>query len=317
MQRLVFSLTLLFFINCGLNAQPQPNFAAADEFARSLDFQVKNRQALDSLVKLVDRRFALPEEKIRALFTWIATHLEYDCGNDSVPPLRSISIDQVLKSGKSQCAGYSNLLQHVLKQLGLDAVTIKGVAKTSKKDLWWTEQDLKANHSWNAVNLKGQWKLLDATWASGAADDSCNTVTREFSPFYFFPDPEKFALSHLPTDSSWQLIDPPLQAPVFVANPVFHDPYYEHEVKSFIPEKGVLKLKLNEMINFEFESSTPIEKIAVWSEDNLAVKPEFGRFIRKGDRYSYTYRVRNAGNYFLNLSLDGRRTALVYYLNVQ
>jgi len=317
MQRWVFSLCLMFVLNLASMAQSNFTGNSPDEFARALRFPVKNKKALDSLVSLVDQKFYGKEEKVRDLFTWIAVNLEYDCGNDSVPPLRNISIEQVLKTGKSQCAGYSNLLQYALKQLGMEVVTIKGIAKTAKKDLWWQEKDLKPNHSWNAVKINGQWKLMDATWASGAADDSCNTVSHEFSPFYFFPDPRKFVLSHLPSDSQWQLLEPPVEQTVFVSNPVFHDPFYEHDVKSFSPAKGMLDARAGEVINFEFESATPIEKIAVWCEENPMIKPEFGFFIRKGDRYSYAYRVKNSGSYFLNVSLDGRRTALVYYLRVQ
>jgi transglutaminase/protease-like cytokinesis protein 3 len=317
MQRWIFLLSLVLLSSPGLLAQSNPKFAAADEFARSIHFVVKDKQSLESLVRLVDQKFDSNEEKVRTLFTWIATHLEYDCHNDSVSPLQNTSIEQVLKTGKSQCAGYSNLLQYVLKKIGLESVTIRGVAKTAKKDLWWQERDLRPNHSWNAVKIAGKWKLLDATWASGAADDSCNKVTREFSSFYFFPDPEKFSLSHLPVDSQWQLIPSPLEPTEFVANPVFHDPYYEHGVTHFSPRLGVLEIKTNDFISFEFQSSSPIEKIAIWSEDNLSVKPEFGRFIKKGNQYSYSYRVRNRGNYFINLSLDGRRTAMVYYLKVQ
>ena len=105
MQRWVFLLSLIFTLCGDLNAQNFPDFTAADKFAKDPGFPVKDKQGLDSLVRLVDEKFSTEEEKIRALFTWVATHLEYDCGNDTASPLRSVSVDQVLKSGKSQCAG--------------------------------------------------------------------------------------------------------------------------------------------------------------------------------------------------------------------
>lgn len=313
MSRLVFTLWLM----CGalsLMAQ-DADLAAADRFGMQVPFPVRDRASLDSLLRLIDQRFRHPVEKVRALFTWVATTMEYDCGNDSSSAVQALTVDQVLRKGKSQCAGYSNLLQYGLRQLGFEQATIRGVARTAKKDLWWTEGDLRANHSWNAVRIDGKWRLLDATWASGASNDDCSVVNREFAPYYFFPDPATFILSHLPTDSNWQLLDKPMTKGEFLRLPVFHDPYYELPVTRFAPESGVLDLEAGQTIVFSFRSAKPLERIAVWSEENTAVIPEFGNFTRTGDVYSYGYRVRFPGHYFLNVSLDGKRTAMVYYVN--
>jgi hypothetical protein len=306
-------LAVFFDISAGLSQAP-PSYGLVDDFARNFPLVVHDRDGLDAMIRSVDSRFTLPEEKIRAVFTWIATHLEYDCGTEDRPAQKGSSLDQVLKSGRSQCAGYSSLLQYCLRSLGFESTTIKGVAKTGRKDLWWTIADLRTNHSWNAVKLHNQWQLMDPTWASGAADDNCETITREFSDFYFFPDPEKFALSHLPDDSSWQLTMQPMTREKFLSIPVFHDPFYEHAVIRFSPMEGLQKKKLFETIRFEFNSATPLERIAIWSDGNKAVKPEFGNFTRSGNTYVYTYKLGSPGSYFLNVSLDGKRTALLYYV---
>lgn len=316
MQRWVFTVSLaVFFMSSEGVTQVVPDYRKADDYARHFPFPVQDRNSLDSMIQLVNRDFVLSEEKIRAVFTWIATHLEYDCHMEGKPTFKSSSMEEVLKSGKSQCAGYSNLLQHCLRSMGFESTTIRGVAKTARKDLWWTMGDLKANHSWNAVKLHDRWCLLDPTWASGAADDNCETITREFSDFYFFPDPEKFALSHLPDSSKWQFTSEPMTPEKFLAIPVFHDPYYEHAISQFLPAVGVLMKKLHATIHFEFTSATPLERIAIWSDGNPSIKPEFGIFSRSGDSYSYTYRLVHPGSYFLNVSLDGRRTALLYYID--
>lgn len=315
MKRLAFTLCLICAV-MPLNAQ-DPDLAEADRFGKQAPFPVGDRPTLDSLLRLIDHRFTHPVEKVRALFTWVATTLEYDCAKDSMGPFRAMTVEQVLRMGRSQCAGYSNLLQYGLKQLGFEQAVIRGVARTAKKDLWWKEQDLRANHSWNAVKIEGRWRLLDATWASGASNDDCSVVNREFAPYYFFPDPSTFALSHLPTDSSWQLLDRPVTRGEFLRRPLFHDPYYEFPVTGFSPSSGVMDLQPGEWVTFSFRSAKPLQKIAVWSEENPAVKPEFGMFTRRGEQYSYAYRVMHPGSYFLNVSLDGRRTALVYYVNVR
>ena len=307
-------LILLFhvYLLSGYTLRAQ-NLAEADRFARVYQHPVTQTAALDVLIKSIDTTFNDPLEKTRALFTWVAIHLEYDCREDG-QSLKPASLDQVLLTGKSQCAGYASLLQYGLLKMNLEAVTIRGVAKTAKKDLWWTEKDLQPNHAWNAVKIGDRWVLLDATWASGASDADCQQVNREFAPFYFDPPPAKFVLSHLPTDSQWQLIHPMMDKYEFRKLPVFHDPFYVHNVSKIFPETGIVHLKKGEFLELKISSRSPLDSVAIWCEERKDIKPVFGRFTRKGNMYSFSYRIQENGHYFLNVSLDGRNTALVYDL---
>lgn len=316
MFRLMRVLFFLFIWSLvfGHNIRAQ-SLAEADRFARAYPHPVTQTSALDALIKTIDSTFDHPLEKARAMFTWVAIHLEYDCREDG-QPLKPASLDQVLTTGKSQCAGYASLLQYGLRKMNLEAVTIRGVAKTAKKDLWWTERDLRPNHAWNAVKIGDRWILLDPTWASGASDADCRQVTHEFAPFYFDPPPDKFVLSHLPTDSQWQLTHIIMDKEAFRKLPVFHDPYYVHDVRQIFPETGTLYRKKGELLELRVTSRSPLDSVAIWCEERQDIKPVFGRFTRKGEVYTFTYRIQENGHYFLNVSLDGRNTALVYDLMV-
>lgn len=316
MRVLLFLMIMMWVPGEPVSGQVAPRFREADLFARGYALPVQTRAALDSLVLAIDLRFTDPWDKARAMFTWVAVHLEYDCSQDGLPALGAVSLEQVLRTGRSQCSGYANLLQYGLRAMGLETVTIRGVARTAKKDLWWDEDRVKPNHAWNAVKIDGRWRLLDATWASGASDADCQVITREFAAFYFDPPPALFTLSHLPTDSQWQLMEQPVSREAFMRGPLYHDPFYETDVKNVHPARGVLHLKTNETITFRFTAVTPLDKIAVWCEERKDIRPEFGKLMRKGDEYSYTYRVQVKEDHFLNVSLDGRRTALVYYIQV-
>lgn len=314
MFRLMRVLILLFHLSLfsGYTLRAQ-NLAEADRFARAYRYPVTRTAALDALIQSIDTSFKHPLEKTRALFTWVAIHLEYDCREEG-QPLKPSSLDQVLLTGKSQCAGYASLLQYGLRKMNLEAVTIRGVAKTAKKDLWWTEKDLRPNHAWNAVKIGERWVLLDPTWASGASDADCQQVTHEFAPFYFDPPPAKFVLSHLPTDSQWQLLSPIINKHDFRNLPVFHDPFYQYDIYQVFPAKGIVNLKKGEPLEFKVSSRSPLDSVAIWCEERKDIKPVFGRFTRKGDVYSFLYRIQENGHYFLNISLDGRNTSLVYDL---
>ncbi|HEX5669866.1 MAG TPA: transglutaminase domain-containing protein [Chitinophagaceae bacterium] len=304
---------ILILLGLGAHAQQVPDYDKADKFARSMNMPVRALAELDSVLTLADKSLVLPEEKIRFVFTWVALNLEYDCGID-IPGVPAASgLEDILRNKRSTCSGYSGLMNYALKKIGFESVTIRGVAKTAKKDLYWQTLP-RANHAWNAVKVNNEWKLLDATWASGEASENCDTVIRSFSPFYFFPEPQVLALSHLPSDSSWQLISKPVDAQTFLAWPIFHDPYYEKNVSSFSPATGILRASKNQLIRFRFNTQKPLDKIAIWSDDIKTIGPEFGNFSRTSHGYEYSYRVRESGDYFLNVSLDGRRTAIVYWI---
>jgi len=290
-----------------------PDYAAVDMYARAFPERITELPRLDSMLELIDRRYMLPEEKIRFVFSWMAFNLEYDCGEEELTPTATSALEEVLKTHRSKCMGYSSLMNYALRKLGFESVTIRGVAKTAKKDLHWTaERFPRPNHAWNAVKLRGNWQLLDPTWASGEASENCDTVIRSFAPFYFFPKPELLALSHFPADSSWQLLQKTLSAEEFIALPVFHDPFYGQDVRGFQPSQGVLRVKKDEWIRFRFRSGKTLQKIAVWSDERKDLRAEFGSFSRVGDWFDYPYRVKASGSYFLNVSLDGHKTSLVY-----
>jgi hypothetical protein len=302
-------LAILLSFKAG--AQAPPDYGRVDAFVTGIHQQARTLHELDSLLSLADQTFKIPEEKIRFAFRWVAANLEYDCREDSGIPSPASSLEDILKNGKSTCSGYAGLLNYALKKMGFESVSIRGVAKTARRDLNW-EKLPRPNHSWNAVKVNNEWKLLDATWASGEASENCDTVIRSFSGFYFFPEPRQLALSHFPADPEWQLVNQPVDSLRFLQWPVFHDPFYEKEVISFFPDSGVLRVKKNGQVKFRFASNVPLEKIAVWSDDRKTIGAEFGKFIKTSGGYEYVYRIRETGEYFLNVSLDGHRTALVY-----
>ena len=55
-------------------------------------------------------------------------------------------------------------------------------------------QGLPANHSWNAVFLKGSWQLVDAHWATRYLSSGVNmqdNVVYEYDDFYFLMEPQQ------------------------------------------------------------------------------------------------------------------------------
>ena len=72
----------------------------------------------------------------------------------------------MLRRRKAVCSGYAALFEHLAREAGLEAVTIRG---HSKGFMAGTHQDSELNHAWNAVKIEGQWRLLTAPGAPGTS----------------------------------------------------------------------------------------------------------------------------------------------------
>ena len=149
-------------------------------------------------------------ERARAVFSWIAYHIRYDYGAQSLIEASDALALETLKKGKAVCEGYSALFQTLGQKMNLQVKVIQGYSKgfgykTGKK---FTGFD----HSWNAVLIDGEWKLMDVTWGAGYIDYEKGKYVFKprFDPFWFMCEPEAFVFSHFPVDTDYLLFTPPI-----------------------------------------------------------------------------------------------------------
>ena len=66
-----------------------------------------------------------------------------------------------------------------------------------------------SDHAWIVVRINEKWRLFDVTWASGSANTSREgniKSTNNFDDYWFIVNPREFIFTHLPEQSSWQLL---------------------------------------------------------------------------------------------------------------
>lgn len=156
-------------------------------------------------------------QRARALFTWVASHVDYDRKALVLGETASLTPEEVLARRTTVCEGYSTLFEALARAAGMEAVTIWGYAKGTgyRAGAAFTGP---ANHAWNAVRVDGQWRLVDCTWGAGALDES-GVYVRAFEPFYCFTPPDRFLYTHWPKEARWQLVDAPLSKEAFEGLP--------------------------------------------------------------------------------------------------
>lgn len=158
---------------------------------------------LERLAADIAARVSDPDERARAAFDWIAQHIDYDgeaYQHRKVPELKP---DDILRSGKTVCQGYAELLTALLGKLGVKSASIPGYAKGG--GYIEGEHFSRKNHQWNAIRLKKGWVLVDVTWGAGSVDSE-GRFTRQYSGFWFDVPPSLFAINHYPADSRYAFL---------------------------------------------------------------------------------------------------------------
>ncbi len=200
------------------------------EAPRNIDTAVKEnpRKNLPYLIEYIRENSADEAEMFRYAHDWVAQNVAYDVEALRGESRKVTDAYGVLQYGKSVCAGYSNALQLLCDELGIECVTISGYGRGASFDPYREEQMTapRSNHAWNAVKLEGQWHLVDVTWNSGHVRGG--KFQPNFNHHYYKIPPRQFAYRHFPLEEKWQLLDEPLDFKSFIAQPLLRGRFFTY-----------------------------------------------------------------------------------------
>ena len=303
MRRSVFLICFILLYKLGFS-QSANRFAAVDSFVQHFPMKINASGDLRVFIREMSRTFTSDEERVRAVYFWITENISYDYAAYYSEALRTVEIDDILKSRKAVCAGYAALIQFGCDVMNVECKTILGVARGHVKDIFIHPDSLKTNHAWNAVRLNGEWKLIDATWASGYSDIAYQKFSKKRKDAYFFMRPACFIYDHLPDDSSWQLLkDSIITKNLFCNRPFIWYSYFENQIESTVPFILRLNKRVGDTIKFEFCTTKALDKIIVYSDEKPVIRV-IESLLKKEDCYFYNYVVRHAGKYDLNIGFS-------------
>ena len=210
MRNLATRLVTVLFCACVTCA---PSFGADDgpDFS-AIDGQVSAApQSAGTSIKSLAAYFATfcktDTEKARAIFDWIVGNIDYDWQAAVTNDLNGQSPEKVLKNRRAVCCGYAFLFGALADALKLKQTTIPGCSKGLNYTIG--QKQTKSDHSWNAVYLNGEWKLIDCAWGAGYIDTQGKFVRRRCE-HYFLTPPDRFIYNHFPDDPKWQLLAKPV-----------------------------------------------------------------------------------------------------------
>ncbi|MBE5956513.1 MAG: transglutaminase domain-containing protein [Lachnospiraceae bacterium] len=124
-----------------------PELGLRDTYGTKIDNKV-----LQNLAELIVQGCDTDEEKANAVCAWLNRNIVYE--ENSVYPI------DTYYERKGQCLGYAQLMQDLLRKLGIKAVVSDGV-RGDINSITYNEMLQMAGHAWCFVYLNNEWVLYD------------------------------------------------------------------------------------------------------------------------------------------------------------
>ncbi|MCG9791587.1 transglutaminase domain-containing protein [Flavobacterium algicola] len=162
----------------------------------------------------IDANFKTDEDKLRAVFYWTATNIDYDVKNmmaDNSSESKAYKVSNTLKTHKGVCIHYAEVFSAIANDLKIKNFIIDGFVKSQGKVS-------PIAHAWCAIQIGGQWFLMDPTWGAGGVQNG--KYVKRLNNSYFKVAPTQMAKSHLPFDYLWQFLPQPLTFDNFISGKV-------------------------------------------------------------------------------------------------
>jgi transglutaminase/protease-like cytokinesis protein 3 len=304
------------------------NFTKVDTLIKTYP---DNLIRIDDLVSRIQNDFTSQEEQVRAIFTWVATHITYDLKDyyslrspkriyytskderrRKLKKAQDQLIAKTLASKKGLCESYANLIKVICDRLQIPAVIINGYTKMDTR-LIGTTPGMK-NHAWNAVYLNERWHLLDATWAAGDETEYRKTWTFRFNDHYFLEDPSHFITHHFPEDPNWQLLEVPISKAAFFKTPIFYEAYYDMNVALSASHNGTLTLNPKTRTLTVYFDSKPDSPLFFLTHST--VEPTKIKFKKTANGYVGKCKIKDPNPRFLTIFKD-QKAILDFKIEIQ
>lgn len=181
-------------------AQDMNEYAQTDRIALNIPDAKSN--STDDVAKFINDHFNTDNQKVRAIYVWVISHIKYD--KDS---LHRVILDEdrdqlvtfAMRRKRGVCENFAAIFNDICRKSKLKSFVIEGYTKQEGS------VD-KISHAWCTVLIDNKWALFDPTWDAGMA----NRFTEPVNTYYYEASPNSFVQTHMPFDPMFQLLDYPI-----------------------------------------------------------------------------------------------------------
>ena len=194
---------------------------------------------------------------------------------------------------QTDCLGHSLLFKAICTAMGLKAEVIGGHDRKVEGGL-----PSECSHSWNAVKINGEWGLVECTWDPAKCEGG--QVIRTPNAYNFLTPAKEFLCTHIPNDSKWQLMNPPLKDSEIDDLLFASSPYFATGLKARAGSNApVLKGETN--IKVSFDNPKHIGMSAELWENNIKLASRLTFCQSEGNISTVLVVFPHAGKYVLKV----------------
>lgn len=200
MKKTVLVFTLLFSILSF--GQTAVGYALVDK--KTALIPQNSSISTDAIATYIDSNFKTENDKIRAVFCWTASNINYDVKNMFTQNPSETSQEKIintLKTKKGVCIDYAEIFNEISNKIGIQSHIIEGYTKQNGKIAT-------LSHAWCAAKIDNKWYLFDPTWGSGSVNNG--KFIKKINDSYFKVEPSKMISSHIPFDYMWEFLNYPI-----------------------------------------------------------------------------------------------------------
>ena len=246
-------------------------------------------EEIRTVAENIKKQHKTKDAQAKAAFTYVAQQIRYDLKEyehinfsgtieyeseaDLQKALREIDLKIIARTWKqkaSVCEGYALLYKEFCRFLNIECVVVRGFTKTQPKEIG--SNRTVPDHTWNAININGKWKLVDTTWASGYVTNM--GWIKAFNPDFYNMDPKRAILTHFPEKPKWQLLENTISKKNFFTYPVYYSQSFKYNIALSAPTVGSLKAS-NNIITIKFKKIPQQPLSYAYPSDRYAQPIEF------------------------------------------
>lgn len=194
-------LLIILLLLLGVTAKTQVFYTKIDKKAKEVP------DTLNTIPEIVDylcEGVQNDRKKLRAFYVYLAEHIHYDYAllEGDVYQNSEEMIYTLMTEKRGVCQHYAEAFQAMCNRIGVKSYVVSGYTYDDRGRL------MDVGHSWNAVYINGEYRLIDACWASGYT--RAGRIRHKFNDKYFLKTPEQFIKTHIPYDPLFQFLTYPL-----------------------------------------------------------------------------------------------------------
>lgn len=256
----------LLIVSIGCFGQTESNYALID--AKMDEIPSSSTSSTDKIANYINANFKTENDKIRAVFYWIASNISYDIKKITARASKEVNphdnIPYTLKTQKGICGDYAEVFSDISSKIGITTYIVVGYTKQKGKIA-------SLSHAWCAAKIDDKWFLFDPTFGAGYINN--NKFTKKLNNGFFKVEPSKLIASHMPFDYLWQFLNYPITNKEFYEDKISEDKSkayfdFENEIVNYnklsdsdkanetavrIEKNGVLNGMISEALNYNKE----------------------------------------------------------------